>query len=200
MKSTIASPVRLLGSGHEYQKNNIKRKSKNLLILLFATLTLSSCEKDDNPETTNPVSQLPAATQVGANTFGCLLDGEPFKPDNLSNSTNCFYQLVDGEYFFTVRASYKNSNSTSTTLALKTEKKDINQGFTYDLLNPDPNQAYGLFSYGFVYYTSEMHTGKLTITKLTNQIVSGTFYFDIMDNNGVLHQIREGRFDFKYTN
>lgn len=46
--------------------------------------------------------------------------------------------------------------------------------------------------------TSSTHTGKLTITKLdtVNHIVSGTFWFDILDYQGNLHQIREGRFDY----
>ena len=31
-------------------------------------------------------------------------------------------------------------------------------------------------------------------------IVSGTFWFDVLDTFGVVHQIREGRFDMQYTN
>ena len=99
MKSTIASPVRQIGSGHEYQKNNVKRRSKNLLILLFATFTLSCCDKDkDNPQ--NPVDQLPPETQTGKNTFGCLINGEPFVVSNTSNQT-AIYQggglLIGGQ-------------------------------------------------------------------------------------------------------
>lgn len=45
------------------------------------------------------------------------------------------------------------------------------------------------------------HTGELTITKLDfeNNIVSGTFWYDIEDTQGVIHQIREGRFDMHFT-
>jgi copper chaperone CopZ len=42
MKSTIISSVRLLGSGHEHQKNNFKRVGNNLflgMMLLVATLS-----------------------------------------------------------------------------------------------------------------------------------------------------------------
>ncbi len=45
MKSTIISSVRLLGSGHECQKNNFKIVSKNLILgmmLLIATLSVQS--------------------------------------------------------------------------------------------------------------------------------------------------------------
>ena len=68
---------------------------KNLITVLLIILTFVSCDKDDN-KTQNPVSQLPAATQVGANKVGCLLDGVAFLHGNEPNSTNCFYQFVAG--------------------------------------------------------------------------------------------------------
>lgn len=45
-----------------------------------------------------------------------------------------------------------------------------------------------------------MQNGELKISKLTSTIVSGTFWYDIIDYQGNLHQIREGRFDMQYTN
>ena len=172
---------------------------KNLITLLIFTLIFISCDKEDNPQPTNPVDQLPPATEVGANTFGCLLDGVAFKPDNLPNSTNCFYQLVNGEYYFTLSASKYNTNLK--VISLKTEKKPIFQNETYNLFEVLPNNAYGNYTLNNnQLYTNQVNTGVLTITKLTNQIVSGTFWFDVQDQNGVIHQIREGRFDMLYTN
>lgn len=59
---------------------------------------------------------------------------------------------------------------------------------------------------GYIYiinnsFTSQDYSGELTITKLDeeNQIVSGTFLFDIEDHNGEVQEIREGRFDMKYA-
>lgn len=51
------------------------------------------------------------------------------------------------------------------------------------------------------YKTSETQTGELKITKLDydNHIVSGTFWFDVKDSNGVVHEIRDGRFDVQFT-
>nr|WP_315258202.1 hypothetical protein [uncultured Flavobacterium sp.] len=83
---------------------------KNLLLLLTIALTLSCCDKDDD-KPKNPIDQLPPATQIGANTFGCLLDGEVFKPGLTNNSYNCFYQLVDGEYYFLVTANNSKNNT-----------------------------------------------------------------------------------------
>nr|WP_315258204.1 hypothetical protein [uncultured Flavobacterium sp.] len=51
------------------------------------------------------------------------------------------------------------------------------------------------------YTTNTINTGELKIAKLdfTNNIVSGTFWYDVKDNNGVIHQIRDGRFDMQFT-
>ena len=43
-------------------------------VLLFFALTFSNCENN------NPQDQLPAITQTGANTFGCLVEGRVFVP------------------------------------------------------------------------------------------------------------------------
>jgi flagellar basal body rod protein FlgG len=47
----------------------------------------------------------------------------------------------------------------------------------------------------------EENTGELKITHLdlTDQTISGTFFFDIVDRNGDLREIREGRFDMEFT-
>jgi hypothetical protein len=56
---------------------------KNLLFLFATLLTLFSCSKDDN-KSQKPIDQLPPATQVGANTAGCLVNGEAFLPKGTS--------------------------------------------------------------------------------------------------------------------
>ncbi len=72
----------------------------SILLLLLACCTAVSCDKNDDDSPRDPISQLPPATQVGANTFGALLDGEPFRPGSVINPLICFYQLIDGEMFF----------------------------------------------------------------------------------------------------
>jgi hypothetical protein len=81
------------------------KKNPNRLLLmkttmLFCIMTLfAACDKDDDK--CQGIDCLPPATQTGAGTFGCLVNGEPFV-DN-SGFFNCFYQLVDGEYYFGIR-------------------------------------------------------------------------------------------------
>ena len=51
---------------------------KNLLFATLVALATCSCSKDDSPP--DPASLLPAETQTGANTFGCLANGKLLKP------------------------------------------------------------------------------------------------------------------------
>ncbi|MES2545286.1 MAG: hypothetical protein V4548_10400 [Bacteroidota bacterium] len=176
---------------------------KNLIFLCFVILTLSSCDKDDH-KTINPIDLLPPATQTGANKVGCLLDGKAFIPSHYNNATNCFYQFVDGDYYFVMAFGNEDDSFNLTDLGVGTRKKPIQEGETYDLYELNDGNTYGAYTYnGFMpSYTSHTHTGKLTITKLDriNYIVSGTFWYDVEDTYGVVHHITDGRFDFHYTN
>jgi len=62
------------------------------LFFLLSTILLSlRCRKD---KTANPVDQLPPLTTVGANTFGCLVNGSAFLPKGASlsgGSLQCNY-------------------------------------------------------------------------------------------------------------
>ena len=127
-------------------------------------------------------------TTTGANTFGALLDGEPFLPGGGTNPLDCVYQFVNGGYFFALQGNKRNENNSRVLIGLATNSLEINENTTYALS--------GMFS-----ETNEVNTGELTITRLdlNEQIVSGTFFFDIIDQNGELRQIRDGRFDMQYT-
>ena len=172
---------------------------KNIILLLTTTLFLSCCTKDDKPTPPAPISQLPEATQTGANTFGCLLDGVVFKPGITNNSYNCFYQLVDGEYYFLVTATNTKNNSLSS-IFVGTQKRTISQGQTLNLFERTDGNAWGTYFLNNDPFTTDTaNTGELKITKLdfTNNIVSGTFWYNIKDNQNVIHQIRDGRFDMR---
>lgn len=180
---------------------------KKISSLLIITIFLACCDKDDNKKSSNPVDQLPPATQTGANTFGCLLDGQVFKPGLTSNSYNCFYQLVDGEYYFAVNASNQKAGILKD-ISIATNKRRIFESEILDLIDKTDGNASGSFytsnsntGTDDLMYTSKIHTGKLKITKLdfTKNVVSGTFWYDIKDSQGVVHQIREGRFDMQFT-
>ena len=81
-------------------------------------------------------------------------------------------------------------------------KKLIQQWGVYDLFEQMDTNTYSIYIFNtLVSYTSQIYTGKLTITKLdpVNQIVSGTFWYNIQDTYGVVHHITDGRFDMQFT-
>ena len=174
---------------------------KLILFTLLFTSLLSCCDKDDNEA--NEV--LPPATQTGAGTFACKINGQSFI-DTSGGYFNCFYQLIDGKYFFGIQGKDKVGTQTSVTIG--TTAKTVSEGETLQLLRNINGNAWagGRFKLNInsseFSNTDENYTGELTITKLdfTNHIVSGTFWFNIKNpytNETV--EIREGRFDTLFT-
>jgi len=54
---------------------------KTKLPLYLALLLLTQCSKcKDDPTPADPAAGLPPATQTGANTFGCLINGQAYTP------------------------------------------------------------------------------------------------------------------------
>jgi hypothetical protein len=175
---------------------------KRLLLLLVLTFTLSCCNKDDDPQPVSELDKLPPATQVGADKIGCLLDGKAFLPGNHPNSTNCFYQFVNGGYYFHVSIDNE-VNSNLIGLAVNTNRREISEGEVIPLIDENIGNASGnYYRYFNTTFTNQINTGELKITKLdpVNFIVSGTFWYNILDYQGIKHEIREGRFDMHYTN
>jgi hypothetical protein len=181
--------------------NHSKNSFMKVAILLFAIILLSACNKDDDTPA-NPVDQLPPATQTGANTFGCLLDGEVFIPRGGTNPLDCVYQFIDGGYYFGLQGNKRNENNNLITIGIGTNNLQLQQGLSYNLLDNLSGKAFGFYLLSTqLSYTSSTSTGELTVSKLDtqNQIVSGTFWFNVEDQNGVVHEIREGRFDMQFT-
>ena len=54
---------------------------KIFITLLLITL-VSACKKEEDTIPLSPMEQLPPITEIGANTGGCLVNGEAFLPDN----------------------------------------------------------------------------------------------------------------------
>lgn len=171
------------------------------LLLILTTFTLSCCNKDDDNKPKTELEKLPPATQTGAQTFGCLLDGKAFLPGSGTNPLDCVYQFINGGYYFSLQANRRDENNIPLLLGCSTLNLQIFSGQTYQLKEKIEGNAYGNYSYAANFtYTSQIQTGELKINKLTSTIVSGTFWYDIIDYQGNLHQIREGRFDMLYTN
>lgn len=182
---------------------------KPILLLLFIGLTLASCNRDGDK---TPLEQLPPATTSGKNTAGCLVNGEVFLPGkqqlHQGPVLQSFYQYINGKYVFGVNFSNdtKYSELGLRTVSIASQNFNLEEGKTYILgLNVD-NKLYGkyfLIKNGDIntYVTNETSHGELKITKLdkTNSIISGTFWYDAVNDKGEKVQIREGRFDLLFS-
>ena len=170
-----------------------------ITIFLLFVLASNSCSKDDD----KGVESLPPATQTGARTFGCLVDGNAFID---TGAINCFYQYVDGGYYFGLHGKNDDENPSSVNVA--TYNKTISEGETLLLTLKQDGYAWGGIyvrfpdAIGEGAFTDSEYSGELTITKLDyeNNIVSGTFWFDVKHpQTGARIEIREGRFDTKFS-
>lgn len=195
-----------------YTINLLLMKFKNLLLFLSAPILLLSlqCKKDKSPE-----EQLPPETQTGAGTFGCLVNGNIFKPKGdpfggpiLSASYQYLNTSSSSGYFFSVSA--RNTTTAATKgISINTDSLPIQQGQTIVLKKFGKKGAasgqFSIFDNNTLsfneYLTTALVTGELKIAKLDsiNRIVSGTFWFDAVNSTGEKVQVRNGRFDMKYS-
>ena len=170
-----------------------------ILFIAAAFISFSSCKKKE----LSPLEQLPPITDTGANTFGCLINGVPFKPlspflKSYPKKLLCRYYKHDGVLYFLLSA--------------KDFRNDAYFRFYMDSIHLGPatlsysgpgrgklNVIYENYHTDkAVFVTSAGAPGEFKITKFdtTTGILAGTFWFDAVDtatNRKV--EIREGRFD-----
>jgi hypothetical protein len=170
------------------------------------------CEKDQNiPE----IDKLPLATQIGADTFGCMVDGKAFMPRKsgwfggpvlLAQYQYLTLNGKTGNYFMLTADDQKTYPNEIRGVSLSAQCVDLepktyvldeyNTLFKlagkYDILDESLN--FNRF------YTNLINKGELTITRFDdiNQIMSGTFWFDAVNDKGDKVEVREGRFDVHF--
>ena len=185
---------------------------KNLILIFLATLTLSCCDKDEDK---TPLEQLPPATTTGANTAGCLLNGQAFLPKGSSQfgpTLSCFYQRDQSGYHLGLSIVEKGSNENKS-VNISTNPLQLVENTTYNLAEQTNNGSSYNSNFGEFWITSNIVnaiqytttatvTGELKTTKLNTQlkIISGTFWYDAINSDGEKVEIREGRFDMRYVN
>ena len=173
-------------------------------VLIAASIVLliaASCKKE--------ADKLPSATQTGANTFGCLVNGKAWVPSGrgafsgVNPTSGGFFGDVDNTISIYVRAYAENDEMTiylKNTTAVGTYYLNRNTSiFPYAVL---PEASYGMYKilYESEYTTDSIHTGTVNITHsdLNAGIVSGSFEMQVYQKNtGKIINITKGRFDYK---
>jgi hypothetical protein len=190
-------------------------KSLTLCALtLFCMLCGMQCEKTFPPGTAE-IDKLPPATQIGADTFGCLVDGRALLPRSNGwapgSILQCNYQYINSGnlngYYLTLGATDKKTYPNAIHMVMLRADNIELETKTYVLDEYNiPGKLCGQFfiisnAVENTYTTNQTLKGELTITHFdsVNYIISGTFWFDAVNDKGGKVEVREGRFDVHYT-
>ncbi|WP_426669158.1 DUF6252 family protein [Mucilaginibacter sp. McL0603] len=179
---------------------------RNLIFSILAFFSITFLSVSCKKQPVDQLSLLPPATQTGANTFGCLVNGYALIPHNRSIVTgpllSCGYGLYSKGYLFNVTGGANVRSGNLATVSIQTDSLKISEGETVPLTKDYvPGYASGIYLENLQYHmTNDNARGQLTITHLDtiNQIVSGTFYFNAVSANGDTVKITNGRFDMHY--
>lgn len=188
------------------------------IILTVAALLLISCSKSDSAE--DPLAKLPAETQVGANTFGCIINGQVFYPrDGTSTLFNpggkgiTFWGAPGGNREYN-EIEIRNLQDAMPANSMIIHLQGLNQIGIGEYIWHDSNfqssldglmqnyvyaKIYNPSVNGWQYYGSYENSGKVIITKYANDntIVAGNFSGKLRLYNGTKEiDILSGRFDF----
>ena len=170
-------------------------------LLLAALLGLSQCKTPD----AGPVEQLPAATQTGANTFGCLVNGQVWVPKGYNGTSNYSvdYEPVLNNGLFNLK-TYRYPDASNDFQAITLDVSSDFQVKSYSFQNPKRTlAAFKDTKTGCFWINADSavtyRRGVLTITRLDKQagVVSGTFWFTLYKPGCDSVRVTQGRFDKK---
>ena len=177
------------------------------IFVIIVTIT-AACKKNNNT-ITNPtnVPGLPPATQIGANTFGCLVNGVPWVPQG-SNGTN----NLSIDYDSGINRGIFNIAANNTISATKYSRIWIGIDDSVNLIIAPHNVIINKTSIGFIKYSNNgnciirsfdndvISSGNITIQKHDKvaRIISGIFEGFISKIGCDTVKITKGRFDFKF--
>ncbi|TDN37642.1 hypothetical protein E4631_01905 [Hymenobacter sp. UV11] len=175
-------------------------------LLLAALLSLSQCKKSDSGPA-KPEDQLPPATQTGAGTFGCLLNGQPWTPSGYDGKPN-FITTYDSGYAggnLAIRV-YRLIPSAGTNQYFLISSTSVNKTGVYNFDNNGPAGAYynsgingNCQEYGYYIKSNFSMDGQLTVTRLDQKagIIAGTFNFKLYQPGCDTIKATQGRFDYQ---
>ncbi len=165
-------------------------KTKSAILILIASLFwLISCEEKEKVWT-----ELPPATQTGANTIGCMVDGQLWATGKIPGYTERPGMM----------ASYTIYKTDSIVLEYYSRSRDTSE-FGFTVINPKIglNKIYyvgcSFSSISFCNDLTALNTTGINITKLDTEkhIFSGTFNFEVYCVNDSSEKVNltDGRLD-----
>ena len=178
-----------------------------MVMLCFASC--SSCKKE--------INALPEATQTGANTAGCLIDGQAWTPSPGGSGAPGSRPMGGGYIGVSINVPknsvwlrmYKN-NRTSMQFYVQSVNKPGRYPLSFDTSDDvggsSDSKNFGLYAVdgayindpSYAYITTAVKTGyvNFTLTDTLTGSLAGTFEFDAIDaQSGKTIKITDGRFD-----
>ncbi len=186
---------------------------KKIFLLFAVAILMIACNKDDEAPQPTPepseIEMLPPATQTGANKVGCLLNGKAFLPSGTNptggnpNPYCAYYHDAFVLSFSIVRNENNTSMEGTESIAIHSSNVILEESKTYSLKINDQRAGYLITKRSPKsdrYDTTEEQVGEFHITKLDKEknIISGTFWFDAVNEQGKKVEIRDGRFDMVF--
>jgi hypothetical protein len=167
---------------------------KQTLLPILALALLTQCKKNDP----DPASQLPPATQTGANTFGCLINGQCWIPFGTGNYS-IYYDPNYRHGTINISATLPGSGKDYQNITLFSDSlKSVGR---YPLTFLKHQEAVFSNTKACSFFSGDPHyrKGTLTVTRLDAQagIISGTFEFTLAKAGCDTLKVTQGRFDKK---
>jgi len=176
------------------------------LFLLVLSVQHCQCKMDEILPTPIPAPEvLPPVTTIGANTFGCYVDGKLWLPFG-SLMTPAIAGNIGGGYI-NISGARRHIDEPSSTISIIINNGVHDTGlYKLSFISDSVGRVYYYYEIkpnydSNLYYVDTFHIGSLHILRLDsiNHIMSGTFYFDAYNkylNKTV--KITDGRFDYRY--
>lgn len=161
----------------------MKSKLPLLLLLLLISLSGMKCEKEEF----NKKEELPAETQSGKRTFGCLVNGKVWLPRSnfpYSSLTSSF-----GNQIFDIVARQGNISDIGFTI------RDFTDVGTYVITGDRIHASFRSYETEYLAYEGAIIIKKCDVI---NRIMAGRFSFKGKSEAGEEIEITDGRFDVIY--
>ncbi len=149
--------------------------------LVALLLTACGCTKD-------ALNELPPATQTGADTFGCKINGVVYKCSGKWDPKS--FLSLQGIYY------YQRQDYVHITAYIYEPEESIFLNFNFD-------SNTGLYTEGITVNSGTVvpdSNSHIHITTYNSNVISGTFQMEIVFEDGEIWHITEGRFDIKRNN
>jgi hypothetical protein len=170
-------------------------KNFNSLTIPLLFFFVISCKKD-----------LPKETQSGTDTFGCYVNGKLFVPKGSPFAgpvLKAQYSTQNNKPIFSISATMADGENRHS-VSIVGDSLKLSVG-TYAIATPMVGSVSGHYNFPdplspqASYTSTNVLAGQLTIKHFDSIkfVVSGTFYFDAVNNNGQKVEVRDGRFDVR---